>query len=77
MVLVVLITLMVAVVVDMVTGLTMVPIMVVYHTWVDHKQQDTTKIIIHTNISHTVLGVLVVMDHNLVTEVLEDVKVWS
>ena len=75
--LVALITLMVAVVVDMVTGLTMHPTQVVYHIWVDHKQQDTTKITIHTSISHTVLGVLVATDHNLVTEVLEDVKVWS
>ena len=67
---------MVAVVVDMVTGLTMVLTTVEYHIWVDHNHQVTNKITMHTGINHTVLGVLEVMEHNLVTVVLEDVKVW-
>ena len=66
---------MVAVVVDMVTGLTMVLTTVEYHIWVDHNQEETSKIIMHTDINPTVRGVVVAMEHNLVTEVLEDVKV--
>ena len=75
-VLVVLIMLMVEVDVDMVTGLTMDPTLLAYHTWVDHNHLVTNKITMHTGINHTVLGVLEEMDHNSVTVVLEDVKVW-
>ena len=49
--------------------------LLVYHTGVDHKQQDTSKITILIDINLMLHGVLEVMGHSLVTEVLEDVKV--
>ena len=67
------------VVVEMVmeTGLHMVTTMLVHHIWVDHNHQEIVRTITHIDINLTVRGVLVVMEHDLVTEVLEDVKVWS
>ena len=60
---------------DMVTGLHMVTTLLEYHIMVDPKHQVTNKVITLINISHTALGVLVVMEHNSVVEVLEDVRV--
>ena len=67
------------VVVEMVmeTGLHMVTTMLVHHIWVDHNHQEIVRTITHIDISLMLLGVLVVMVHVMVTEVPEDVKVWS
>ena len=68
---------MVAVDQDMVTGLHMVTMLLEYHTSVDHNHHHTTKVTMHIDTSLMLHGVLEVMDHNSVTEVLEDVKdVW-
>ena len=56
---------------DMVTGQLMVTTMLVYHIWVDHNQVHTTKVTMLTDINPMLHGVLVVMEHNLVTEVPE------
>ena len=66
------------VVVEMVmeTGLHMVTMLLEYHTTVDHNHHHTTKVTIHIDTSLMLHGVLEVMDLNMVTEVLEDVKVW-
>ena len=61
---------------DMVTGLHMVTMLLEYHTTVDHNHHHTTKVTIHIDTSLMLHGVLEVTDHNSVTEVLEDVKVW-
>ena len=55
----------------------MVTILVDAHTGVDNNQQVTNKIITLIDTNHTVLGVLEVMGHNMVTVVLEVVKVSS
>ena len=61
----------VEVVTDMVTGLHMVTTTLVYHIWEDHNHLDTLKITMLTDINHTLLGVLGVTVHSLVTEVHE------
>ena len=57
------------------TGLSMVIILLVHHTLAVHNHPVTNNRTMHTGINHTVLGVLVEMDLNMVVEVLEVVKV--
>ena len=52
----------------------MVTIHQVYHTGVEHNPHHTNKIIMLIDTNLMLHGVLEVMGHNLVTEVLEDVK---
>tara|TARA_A100001035_G_scaffold74722_1_gene57351 strand:+ start:1368 stop:1580 length:213 start_codon:yes stop_codon:yes gene_type:complete len=65
------------VVVAMVTDHTTVTVTTrqVDHTGVEDNLHHTTKVTIHIDTNHIVLGVLVVMVLSMVTEVLEDVKV--
>ena len=64
-------------VMDMETGQRMLPTQVVDHTLEDLNQHLTSRIIMHIDTSHTVLGVQVVMDLNSSQEEQEVVKVWS